>query len=396
MNVLRSITFIVGLLLAVGAFVAYLVLGGVLNPPPYQVVVAVRDIPPYTVITSDALAVDSQSMSKTVARNLVLKQEVDHYIGGMAIEPIHAGEPLRKSAVISPDNPAASRRLALLLDDPTKAVMVIPVTPETCPEQVQSGDYVHLVASFAPGGIGGGGQSLAEMLATPTPPFAITPLPSPTPTPPITPTGAVTLPTAIAPAATPYLSAEEMTLPIAKVTVQNCKVLAVRRRRVANPAFGRGGQPFVEGDIQAVVVLVPEESVELLTFAIDNGKVHLVLVPAQVGKEEEHDPTLGVAWSDVLSFILNERRMALGEMVEVVPPTATPTPTPEGWLPPVETSTPIPPTTTPAPTPTKAAGVPSTAMSGGWRGLACLAVPLVCGLILVVFIIRIVKRRKAA
>lgn len=391
MNVLRSLTFILGLLLAVGAFVAYLALGGVLNPPPYQVVVAIRDIPPYAVVTSDALAVDSQTMSKTVARNLVLKQEVERYIGGMAIEPIHAGEPLRKSAIISPDNPAGARRLALLLDDPTKAVMVIPVTPQTCPDQVQSGDYVHLVASFAPGGIGGSGQPLAEMLATPTPPFAVTPLPTPTPTPPITPTGAVTLPTA---PATPYLPAEEMTLPIAKVTVQNCKVLAVRRRRIANPAFGQGGQPFIEGDIQAVVVLVPRDSVELVTFAIDNGKVHLVLIPAQVGKEEEHNPTLGVAWSDVLSFILHERRMALGEMVEVVPPTATPTPTPEGWLPPVETPTPMPPTPTAGPTPTKAARVPAAGMAGAWRGLACLAVPLMCGLVLVIFTARIVKRRK--
>jgi len=390
-NVLRSLTFILGLLLAVGAFVAYLALGGVLNPPPYQVVVAIRDIPPYAVVTSDALAVDSQTMSKTVARNLVLKQEVERYIGGMAIEPIHAGEPLRKSAIISPDNPAGARRLALLLDDPTKAVMVIPVTPQTCPDQVQSGDYVHLVASFAPGGIGGSGQPLAEMLATPTPPFAVTPLPTPTPTPPITPTGAVTLPTA---PATPYLPAEEMTLPIAKVTVQNCKVLAVRRRRIANPAFGQGGQPFIEGDIQAVVVLVPRDSVELVTFAIDNGKVHLVLIPAQVGKEEEHNPTLGVAWSDVLSFILHERRMALGEMVEVVPPTATPTPTPEGWLPPVETPTPMPPTPTAGPTPTKAARVPAAGMAGAWRGLACLAVPLMCGLVLVIFTARIVKRRK--
>ena len=391
MNVLRSLTFILGLLLAVGAFVAYLALGGVLNPPPYQVVVAIRDIPPYAIVTSDALAVDSQTMSKTVARNLVLKQEVERYIGGMAIEPIHAGEPLRKSAIISPDNPAGARRLALLLDDPTKAVMVIPVTPQTCPDQVQSGDYVHLVASFAPGGIGGSGQPLAEMLATPTPPFAVTPLPTPTPTPPITPTGAVTLPTA---PATPYLPAEEMTLPIAKVTVQNCKVLAVRRRRIANPAFGQGGQPFIEGDIQAVVVLVPRDSVELVTFAIDNGKVHLVLIPAQVGKEEEHNPTLGVAWSDVLSFILHERRMALGEMVEVVPPTATPTPTPEGWLPPVETPTPMPPTPTAGPTPTKAARVPAAGMAGAWRGLACLAVPLMCGLVLVIFTARIVKRRK--
>ncbi len=125
MNVLRSVTFIVGLSLAVGAFVAYLALGGVLNPPPYEVVVAVRDIPPYTIITSDALARDPQTMSGTVARTLVHAKELNRYVGGMAIEHIHAGEPLRKSAVIAADNPAAARRLSLALDDPARRLTAL-------------------------------------------------------------------------------------------------------------------------------------------------------------------------------------------------------------------------------------------------------------------------------
>jgi len=394
LNVLRSVTFILGLLLAAGAFVAYLVLGGVLNPAPYQVVVAVRDIPPYTIVTSDALARDSQSMSRTVARTLVQARELDQYLGGMAIEHIHAGEPLRKSAIIAPDNPAAVSRLALALDDPSQVAIVLPVTPETCPEQVASGDFVNLVVSFAPGAIGGGARTLAEMLATPTPAVLLTPLlPSPVPTGPITPTATPLIPS-LTPTP-PVVSAEEMVLPIAKVTIQKCKVLAVRRRRVANPAFGtgHGGQPFIEGDVEALVVLVPEDSAELLTFAIDNGKVHVVLLPAVAGLEEGHDPTLGVAWSDVLAFILEERRKAAGELVEVTaPPTATPTP--EGWLPPFETPTPIPATPTPRPVPTRRASVPVTSVGGIWRGLMCLTVPVLLGGVFLFFVVRMVRRRK--
>lgn len=397
MNVLRSVTFIVGLLLAVAAFVAYLALGGVLNPPPYEVVVAVRDIPPYTIITSDALARDPQTMSGTVARTLVHAKELNRYVGGMAIEHIHAGEPLRKSAVIAAGNPAAARRLSLALDDPARVAMVMPVSPETCPEQIASGDYVNVLVSFAPGAIGGtGGQTLAEMLATPRPPLAVGPLlPTGTPVVPVSPT--VSPPTSALTPTVSALSAEEMTLPIAKVTIQKCRVLAVRRRRVANPGFGisgaQGGQAFLEGDVEALVVLVPRDTAELLTFAIDNGKVHVVLLPAVAGTREGHDPTLGVAWSDVLAFILEERRKAGGEILEVrVPPTATPTP--EGWLPPFETPTRVPPTAPPAPTPTKTAAVPVSSLGGIGRQLTCLLIPVLLGVVFLFFVVRMVKKRK--
>ncbi len=398
MNILRSVTFIGGLLLAVGAFVAYLALGGVLNPPPYEVVVAIRDIPPYTTIASGMLAKDSQTMSKTVARTLVLAQELDQYLGGMAIEHIQAGEPLRKSAIVAPDNPAAARRFSLALDDPTKVAMVVPITPETCPQQIASGDYVHLVVSFAPGAIRGqGGETLADMLATPTPPLVGGPLlPSPTPTaPPVTPAAIVTpiTPTISA------LSAEEMTLPITKITIQKCKVLSVRREKVHNPSYdvggGQGEQAFLAGDVEALIVLVPKDSAELLAFAIDNSKMHVVLLPAIAGPEGEHSPSLGVAWSDVLAWMLEERRKARGDIVEVtVPPTATPTP--EGWTPPAETPTLVPhtPTPQPTPTPTETASVPITSLRGTWRGPGRLLVPVLLGVVVGGVFVRVGKSRK--
>ena len=78
---IRSATFIIGLLLALGAFAAYLVLGSVLNPPPYQVVVALEDVPAYSTLSQDALAVDAQTMSSRVATDLVTRSELDQYLG---------------------------------------------------------------------------------------------------------------------------------------------------------------------------------------------------------------------------------------------------------------------------------------------------------------------------
>jgi len=407
-------------LLAVGAFVAYVLLGGVLNPPPYEVVVAIKDIPPYTVIAKDMLAVDSEMMAGTVARQMVLKAELDQYLGGMAVEHIHPGEHLRKSAIVVQDNPAAARRLALLLDDPDEAVVVIPVSPETCPEAIAPDDYVDLLVSFGPGIQARGGQPVSEMLAIPTPPPPPTPTPTATPTagpvvteitPTLEATPALTEPAlvfsptvAITPTLPPLLEIqpEEMTLPITKITVQKCRVLAVRRARVANPGYGMGGAEsaaaFLEGDIQAAVVLVPRESVELLTFAIDNGVIRLALLSVLAGQEEEQEPTMGVAWNDVLAFIVRERRKAMGLVPE---PTAAPTSTPEGWLPPLET-----PTATPAPTETRSAegaatpgaageGTPGPGPGGLLGSLACVVVPVILLAILGFLGFRIFRRGRA-
>ena len=45
-----------------------------------------------------------------VASRLVHEAEIEVYLGGMVIETIHAGEPLRRNAVVTADNPAVVRR----------------------------------------------------------------------------------------------------------------------------------------------------------------------------------------------------------------------------------------------------------------------------------------------
>lgn len=321
---LRSSTFIVGILLAVGAFAALLLFGSIFNPPPYQVVIANANIPAYSTLSAKVLASDSQTMSRDVAANLVTRDELDQYLGGLTIENIRAGEPLRKNAIVSATNPKSADRLALMLDDAQSVAMVIPVDTQTAPEQIQSGDYVDIVLSLTPGSIN---ANTIEKFgnAQPTPDAVSTLLPRPT--------RAITVTTALS---NTVLSAEEMNLPVTKVTIRQVPILAVRRERIANPNFtvapvGEDASPnepaYVEGDIQAVLVRIPRASVELLTFAMDNGKVHLSLLSPYAVEHEQDAPTLGMSWSDVINWMMEERRRASGQVVLVAATTITPTAT---------------------------------------------------------------------
>lgn len=391
---LRSATFGVGILLAVGAFAGFIVLGTVLNPSPYQVVIAMEDIPAYSTLSSESLAVDAQTMSSTVAQGLVARDELDQYLGSFTIETIRAGEPVRKSAIINSDNPQALNRIALMLDDPERVAMVVPVDPTTAPEQVEAGDFVDIVLSLAPGSINANNQSnLSELLATPTGQSTSIPRATPTLAEQIT-------------ISTTVLSADEMNLPVAKVTIQKVPVLAVRRERIANPNFAVGpmtgesqasSPAFVAGDIQAVLVSVPRTSVELLTFAMDNGRIHLSLLSPRLANEENDGPTLGLSWNDVIAWMMAERGRASGQVVVVaastVTPTvlviATPTATLQAALPPaLESPTPFaPPISAPSINPPNLGGV-----SDLMANVSCIALPLGAGILLVVAAFFVIRR----
>lgn len=328
----KSATFAIGILLALGAFVGFILLGNFLAPPPASVVVALRDIPPYTPLDANMLGVDAQHLNGQVLATLVQKQELDPYLGGFVTTPIYAGEPLRKSAVVMQGNPLASKRLALALTDSNRVAAVIPVNAQTAPQQIVTGDYVDLVISMAPGNLASGNTNqFGQMLAGQENsagsvgfgPSAV-----------ITPTRNSVLASLLS--ATGVLSGslpgEAMNLPVTKAVIRDVPVLAVAFDQTPNPTYASAGfgdngnaappQPaYVDGEIKSITVSVPRESAELLNFGIDNGKVHVMLLPVQKGETEfaahKNDATLGVSWNDVLAFMIKERQ-ALG-----VPPNLT-------------------------------------------------------------------------
>jgi hypothetical protein len=215
-----------------------------------------------------------------------------------------------------------------------------------------------------------------------------------------------------------------MNLPADKVVIQNVPVLSVHFQQVPNPAFtGSGGgfsqsqqsqttaQPaYVQGDIQSVTVLLPRASVELVAFGIDNGRMHLALLPAKTAEAANgaQSPTFGITFNDVLAWMMHERSLVSNGQPQ--PSSAQPTQVAPAQLPPA-TSTPnaIQPTQpvsgqpTVQPTrvsenstrPTATATAPATIPTG--LDIGALLVPLLCGVVvlfLFVAVVRFVRQRR--
>jgi len=422
---LRSATFTIGILLAGLAFVGFLMLGGLMAPPPYSVLVAVQDIPAYSTLDPNALGVDAQRINSQVAQTLILREEASQYAGGFVLENIHAGEPLRKSAIVARGNPQAINRLALVMTEPDKVALVLPVDSKTAPSQIAPGDWVDLVVGLAPGNISAGSNSTFSNLLTP--PTPVSPIVSFGPTPA---SGSRPAPTMPSNSSSPNpgtnagsVTANDMNLPADKVVIQNVPVLAVRFQQVPNPAFTGSGagvgfgqsqpsegasQPaYIQGDIQTVTVLVPRASVELVTFGIDNGRVHLALLPAKTAEESKgaQSPTFGITFNDVLAWMMRERsQVASGQTLSSAPqptqvspvqtqPTANANPgsgqpTQPGNAQPTRAST-----NQPRPTPTAAA--PASIPTG--LDVGAILVPLLCGvvfLVILVAVVRFIRKRR--
>jgi hypothetical protein len=423
---LRSATFTIGILLAGLAFVGFLMLGGMMAPPPYSVVVAVQDMPAYSTLDPNALGVDAQRINSQVAQTLILREEVDQYVGGFVLENIRAGEPLRKGAIVAPNNPQAINRLALIMTEPDKVAMVIPVDPKTAPSQIAPGDWVDLIVGLAPGNISAGSNTtFANLLAPPTP---VSPIVSFGPTPaggsrpvPTVPSNPAPLNLTTNPGS---VGANDMNLPADKVVIQNVPVLAVRFQQVPNPAFTGSGagfgqaqqsqgtsQPaYIQGDIQTLTVLVPRASIELVTFGKDNGRISAVLLPAKTAEAANgaQSPTFGITFNDVLAWMMRERSLVAGGQgqplsappTQVAPPPSQLTPIPGMGQPtqtalPASTPPPAPPTRASANPPKATPVAPATIPTG--LDIGALLVPLLCGVVLLfvfVAVVRFVRKRK--
>ena len=414
---LRSATFTIGILLAGLAFVGFLMLGGMMAPPPYSVVIAVQDVPAYSTLDPNALGVDAQRINSQVAQTLIQREEIDQYVGGFVLENIHAGEPLRKSAIVASGNPQAINRLALVMTDPDKVAMVVPVDPKTAPSQIAPGDWVDLVVGLAPGNISTSSNTTFSNLLTP--PTPVSPIVSFGPTPSSGMRPAPTLPpnpSSVNPSTNNGgVSATDMNLPADKVVIQNVPVLAVRFQQVPNPAFtgssagfgqsqsseGTSQPAYIQGDIQTITVLVPRPSVELLSFGKDNGRVHVVLLPAKTAEAANgaQSPTFGITFNDVLAWMMRERSQVAGgqgqpiivQPTQVAPAQSQPTAV-LGMGQPTQPSSAQPtaqPTRAnanpPKPTPVPPATIPT------GLDLGAFLLPLTCGVVLLVLFVAVVR-----
>lgn len=354
---------IIGVALVILAFLALFLVANVINPPAQLVLIASRDIRAGERLSPELAR--AAEVQLPFVDSFIREEEADIFEGAVFIEAVHQNEPIHKASLIDADNPAAISRSSLALDDPNLVAFVVPVSPETAPPDVREGDRVDLTLGVGSATFLSGSLSLVP---TPNPfeprevfvgglveqggqTFLATP---------VQPSGEVlAIPESIViPSPT---QAPQVTLPIAKNLVRNALVLTVVYDQRPNPGFTSEGQSaFIRGDIKALVLAVPMEAQEIITFALANGDVR-VAVRSPLASEDDDTPTLGMSWDDLVAFFYAERELSLQAIDPSAPlmapgasalwptlralnaPTATPART---ALPPSSTPTP---TATPAP-----------------------------------------------
>jgi len=337
----KKLQFWVGLFLAGAVVVVAFVGFQVLNPPPTKVLICRQNIPPYTPITADMFAVDSQHLNHSVAARYVTAGELEAYIaaGAVTIEPLYAGDPLTKARLAAGPDANRFKRVSLALDDPDLVIRTIPVSPDICPE-VAPGDVVELIFSLS------SGQMPEQITYTPAVTGTVSLLPTPTPL--------------------PYIEmVEEITLdlPISKRILGPLLVVRAEHEKIRNPNYGAGfgdetstEPPYLEGDLERLVVLVPKDQVERLDFALWNGQITIGVRSALTRQDwedgEDWTPSKGWTWTDFVEWFTAQRqeqeqeeeggmgREGDGEtgpsvtpmptMMPTMMPTVVPTPTPGG------------------------------------------------------------------
>ncbi len=354
---------LIGVILIVVAFAALFLVANILNPPAQLVLVARRDIQPGERLSPEvARAVE---VELPFVDSFILEQEADRFEGAVFVEPVHQNEPIHKASLVDADNPAAVSRSSLALDDPNLVAFVVPVSPETAPPDVSEGDRVDLTlgvgsATFLAGSlsvvptpnpfeprevfVGGLAESGGQLFLTPVQPsgeFLPTPARTPTPNP---------------------TQPPRVTLPIAKSLVRNALVLKVIYEQRPNPGFtSEGESAFIRGDIQALVLAIPMEAQEIVTFALANGDVR-VAVRSPLASEDDGSPTLGMSWDDLVAFFYAERERSLQNIdpeASLLGPGASALwPTQQALHAPTATATP----SLPPPSPTPTATVTATPM----------------------------------
>ena len=289
---MRKLSTLIGLILAVLGFVAVVVVGQLTQPPTYDVVVVVQEIPAFTDLKTDQLAVDTQSLSPAIAAKYVSADELTNLLAGgaVAVEHLRPGQPLLREQVASGDNAAKVSRLSVALTDPDLVIIAVPVQVNTLPT-VLPGDVVGLF--FASGNV------QAQQIVTAT-------VSGPTPTP------VPDLPGVISET---VIITTELQLPVAK-WLANGVVYRLNREVKENPNYGAPGQDsaneprYIEGDVKSLDVVVRREAAEWVAFALAHGEVQIGVLPAVTRPEIEtggFKASHGVTWSDFEDLFFADR-----------------------------------------------------------------------------------------
>ena len=74
---MKKVSLLLGIVLAIAAFAGVILLGQLMQPPTYDVAVAIKEVPPFTPLTADLVSIDTQSVSPAIAERYVQAAELD-------------------------------------------------------------------------------------------------------------------------------------------------------------------------------------------------------------------------------------------------------------------------------------------------------------------------------
>jgi hypothetical protein len=318
---------IIGIVLALVGFGAAFVVNQIIVRPTDYIIAARIDIPAGTYINElpeDAFIQVPVQFDNASARKMLdgVAQPQDlaamRTANAVIIQDIYTYQPLVLGAVISSNNPAAFRIARLGLDNPDLMVITIPASGNV-PSGLMSGDRIDLavtVSSVADP------LELSEDEPVTSLPFSQTSL------------GAIP-PEALAEileasgysitapeegsemdAATSadedensrMTKPEEPTLrePVTKLLIRGSLVLNVQYARSVTGITAEGDAQLMRGEITGIDVIIPRETFEFVTMAINSGDLQIGLLSPLVD-DTSNEPTLGASLQDFLDLYLSDR-----------------------------------------------------------------------------------------
>jgi hypothetical protein len=297
------------------AFVGYLIFAYVVSPPPAYILIAKHTIPAGTRLSDvpdSWLHNASISSEASVVNSLVTQSQLRTFQkdGAVVIETIQSGEPLRLSAIVSADNPAAQNRSVLALADPNLVSIVLPVT--NLPVGIDVGGCVDLIAAVNEVRIN---QTISYQSEAPAAPGYILPPGTSVGAPTMGPT--VTLMPTVTPTP-PYGT------PLAKTIVSCATVLnIVRDPSVSANMQSNGSQnsnvSVGQGEVKAIEVAIPRVVEEFVVMASAAGKLQISQVSI-LAKGASTGPSVGASIQDLIDLFYSDR--------EAIKKNGTPTPIP--------------------------------------------------------------------
>jgi hypothetical protein len=318
---------VIGVILAVIGFGVAFIFNQIFIQPTDYFIAARMDIPAGTHINGlpeDAFAQIPVQFENPDARKVMegVAQPADliamRAANAVVIQDIYTYQPLVLGAVVSADNPAASRIARLGLDNPDFMVITIPAAGNV-PSGLIAGDRVDLAVTVS---------SIADPLElSEDEPGATLSLPQ-------TSLGAIP-PEALAEileasgysitapekgldsddeGEKPMVEPEKPMLrePVTKLLVSSSLVLNVQYDRSVAGITAEGEAHLTRGDITGIDVVIPRDSFEFVTMAINSGNLQIGLLSPLVDDAND-EPTLGASLQDFLDLYLHDREELMAE-----------------------------------------------------------------------------------